>query len=227
MRYAIYYTPPREHPLTQTAALWLGRDAYGSADSGVGHEYEAFIGSPRRYGFHGTLKAPFRLANSVSENELVEAFDAFLAKPRSVPVTKLGVGALGSFLALVPSKDAPDALRDLARQCVQSFEPFRAPLTEAEIQKRKPDALTETQLAYLRRYGYPYVLDEFRFHMTLTGSVADDAFRGELQENLSNRFNDILSEPIRMKTLAIFVEREPGADFEVFRAGDMVAIDEN
>ena len=226
MRYAIYYTPPREHPLTQAAANWLGRDAFGALDTNGEHGFEAHVGSPRRYGFHGTLKAPFRLAPSVTENDLLDAFDAFLTKPRMVPEVTLTVGALGPFLALVPNASATEALQDLARDCVHAFEPFRAALTEADMQKRNPHALSSAQLANLCRYGYPYVLEEFRFHMTLTSAVADQAIRQELHQHLSQRFDAFLKKPLRMNTLAIFVEDEPGADFVVLRTGELTAIEQ-
>ena len=31
MRYAIYFTPPKESPLTRLAASWLGRDPFSGA----------------------------------------------------------------------------------------------------------------------------------------------------------------------------------------------------
>ncbi|MEO0542702.1 MAG: DUF1045 domain-containing protein [Pseudomonadota bacterium] len=225
MRYAIYYTPVRDHPLTQAAANWLGRDAFGHLGHVDPHGFDHFVSSPRRYGFHGTLKAPFRLAQAVTEDELVEAFDAFLARPRQVPNVMFEVGELGAFLALVPQKGQSDDLALLARDCLVDFEPFRAPLTDAEIERRKPNALSENQRAHLHRYGYPYVLDEFRFHMTLSNAVDDETKRQEMLDLLVDRFAPLLVEPLAMNALAIFVEREPGADFEVLQIGELTAAD--
>ncbi|MEO1748330.1 MAG: DUF1045 domain-containing protein [Pseudomonadota bacterium] len=223
MRYAIYYTPPSDHPLTQAATAWLGRDAFGSPVLAESHGYEALIASPRRYGFHGTLKAPFRLPDTVTEAELLAAFDAFLATPRPIPEVTLQVVALGSFIALVPAHQHDDDLRELASDCLQGFEPFRAPLTDAEIARRNPASLSSEQLGYLQRYGYPYVLDAFRFHMTLSGAVEDSDTRSQIKQYLEHRFGKLLTVPLKMNTLAVFIEEEPGADFQVLRFGELTA----
>jgi len=63
----------------------------------------------------------------------------------------------------------PEALPQLASECVTRFEQFRAPLTEADVQRRNPDSLTESQRQNMYQYGYPHVLNDFNFHMTLSG----------------------------------------------------------
>ena len=57
---------------------------------------------------------------------------------------------------------------------MQAFEPFRAALGEADRARRLKSPLTPAQRAYLEAYGYPYVGDAFRFHMTLTGSLPQE-----------------------------------------------------
>ncbi|MEL6819808.1 MAG: DUF1045 domain-containing protein [Pseudomonadota bacterium] len=221
MRYAIYYTPPRDHELTLTAAHWLGRSPFEHDPVPIDHGYSAHLVAPSRYGFHGTLKAPFRLAVNVTETELLNAFDAFLTRPRVIPEISLRVGALGSFLALIPNDTEVDDLRALSRDCVLDFEPFRAPLTDAEIARRNPNLLPPLQLNYLHRYGYPHVFEAFRFHMTLTSAIDDAATQSEIQNHLTDRFSKLLASPLRMSTLAIFVEKEPGGQFRVLRIGEM------
>ncbi|MEL6437292.1 MAG: DUF1045 domain-containing protein [Pseudomonadota bacterium] len=219
MRYAIYYTPEADHPLADAATRWLGRSVFGAP---VATRHEGFAElktSPRRYGFHGTLKAPFRLADAVCEADLVDAFDAFCDAPRPVPHVRLVVGQLGPFFALVPEQ-ADENLKTLAADCVTGFEPFRAQLTKAEIAKRKPETLTAPQREYLMRYGYPYVMDEFRFHMTLTGPV-DVVQRDVVASALDAHFASVLAHPITMDSLSIFIERETGQDFDVFRMGKL------
>ena len=49
-----------------------------------------------------------------------------------------------------------------------------APQVSAEIARRRPDTLTSRQRELLAIYGYPYVIDEFRFHLTLTGAMTPD-----------------------------------------------------
>lgn len=82
----------------------------------------------------------------------------------------LQVARLGSFVAIVP-RQAPAALGALAFACVERFEDMRSPLNAGEIARRRPERLTERQRAYLDRFGYPYVAEDFRFHMTLTGAL--------------------------------------------------------
>lgn len=177
-RYAIYHLPP-PGPLADFAAAWLGWDC------ATGHEppspdfsdlpapvrpRSALTEDPRRYGFHATLKAPFRLAPGQDEAGLDRAITALAARLAPVDLPGLTLSRLGRFLALVPEAPSP-ALQDLAARCVRDLDPFRAPLTPEEIARRRPDRLTERQRALLDRWGYPHVLEEFRFHMTLTGPL--------------------------------------------------------
>lgn len=180
VRYAVYLAPPPDSFLWSFGSRVLGYDAANGAepafpdlsgfDAQTWHEITT---DPRRYGFHGTLKAPFRLAEGRTEAELFGALDAFAAQHHAFQLAGLEVTALGTFIALVPSMPLP-ALSDLAQSAVLDLDPFRAPLSPAEIARRRPDALSARQRDYLSDYGYPYVLEEFRFHMTLTGPLADD-----------------------------------------------------
>lgn len=220
MRYAIYFTPAEHDPLTRIAASWLGRDAFTGGTFSprpVGLLPAAEIAyqtaAARRYGFHATLKAPFQLAEEGEERELVVALAAFCAQMTPFACPRLVIRRLDGFLALVP--DQPSAALDqLARDVVVAFERFRAPLTEAELARRNPDALSPRQLKNLHQWGYPYVFEEFRFHMTLTGRVAEvDAPR--IMRAAEEHFGPVLEEPLEVGSLALFVEPEPGAPFIV------------
>lgn len=219
MRYAIYFTPDRNHRLTEAAARWLGRDAFGGeagADAGEPGlsraEIDARTVSARRYGFHATLKAPFVLAEGMTGEKLDRALAAHAAALEPVALD-LVLGQIDGFFALVPAARNP-ALHALADGVVRAFEPFRAPLAPADIVRRNPEALSSAGRQNLERWGYPYVFDEFRFHMTLTDRVfSEDARR--VKAALDRRFAPILSEPIHLDALALFVEPEPGAPFMV------------
>ncbi|AOG08570.1 DUF1045 domain-containing protein [Agrobacterium sp. RAC06] len=220
MRYALYFAPCADAPLSQTAAAWLGRDAF----TGIEHprtaetdfpaeDLDALTADPRRYGFHATLKAPFHLAEGVSEADLLAEFAAFAAKTASLEVPSVIIGQLGPFFALVPERQhAP--LQTFAASVVEAFEPFRAPLSQADIERRKPDGLPPRQRENLMRWGYPYVFDEFRFHMTLTGPVSD-AQSPAMANVLNLRFAEFNGRPLRIDGLALFVEPERGAPFLV------------
>lgn len=179
-RYAIYYVPPADAGLYRFGAALLGYDAFGASDlahppqaPGAFDDWHALTTDPRRYGFHATLKAPFLLKDGRTEAELAAAFDLFAQAPRAIPVIAPVVRSIGSFVAIVPDGAVP-TLAQLADDCVTAFEPFRAPLSEHDRARRLKSPLTERQITHLDRWGYPYVFEEFRFHMTLTGSLPGD-----------------------------------------------------
>lgn len=219
-RYAIYFTPPPESPLARAAASWLGRDAFTNAsvphpanDALPVEEIAYHTAAARRYGFHATMKAPFRLAEGESEAALVQEFTAFCAQTAPLVIPRLMVGELDGFLALLPEVRSLE-LDQIAGETVKVFERFRAPASEAEIERRNPDALGPVALRNLRRWGYPYVFESFRFHMTLTGRALPEE-RDKLLRALNTHFSQMLAGPFSIATLALFVEPEPGAPFEV------------
>ena len=219
MRYAIYFTPPQDDPLTCLAAGWLGRDAFDNQRlempevPGLSRaEIVAQTKDARRYGFHATLKAPFRLADDASAAELDEAV-ADLAgnfEPIALPLV---VAELDGFLALVPAEPAA-SLDRLAGDIVHSLDRFRAPLSEAEIARRKPDKLGPELRDNLLRWGYPYVFEAFQFHMTLTDRLPANE-RARFRAAIDAVFKAVLVQPVMLDGLAVFAEPEPGADFAV------------
>lgn len=220
MRYAIYFTPGQDDPLTRVAASWLGRDPFGGAHPplpALTHLTPAEIAfhtaSARRYGFHATLKAPFHLAAGVSEAELDQVVATFAAAAEPVLLSKLAPTRLDGFMALTPGGPAPDLDR-FAGEVVTEFDRFRAPLSDSEIQRRNPDALSPEEFRNLLRWGYPYVFESFRFHMTLTGRVSD-ADLPRVRAAIDEVFAPVLERPAIVDGLALFVEPEPGAPFMV------------
>lgn len=177
VRYAIYFAPPADSPLWRFGSQLLGYDALTGEDlvplvppGSDPAEWPALTAEPRRYGFHATLKAPFELARGRSEDQLRAFARNQAAAMEGVALTGLAMTSLGRFVALTSSEPS-EALQRLAFSIVQAFEPFRAPLSENDKARRLQSPLTPAQHAYLAAYGYPYVGDAFRFHMTLTGSL--------------------------------------------------------
>jgi len=178
MRYAIYYLPEEKSALWQFGSAVIGYDCVSirpveHLNLAIEHDLCDITEEPRNYGFHATLKAPFRLAHGVSEAELIGAVQNFVSQESALDVGDLNVRAIGSFVALTPLPN--DALRDFAARCVQAFEPFRAPMAPDERAKRLRAPLTARQIELMDAWGYPYVFDEFRFHMTLTSSLTPAA----------------------------------------------------
>lgn len=222
MRYAIYYTPPADHPLLKAATDWLGRDAYGR-EVATPKADEALVRDPARYGFHGTLKAPFSLAAGKSEAELFAAFDAFATDFQSFTIPEIVLGQLGPFFALVPDNGHDQQIAELADACVRKFEHFRAPLGHSDIERRNPAELPERQRRYLLDWGYPYVFEEFRFHLTLTGKVPQPE-QARIREQLEKEFADFIGKPLPIEHIALFAEPERGAPFSVARLQRLKAI---
>jgi hypothetical protein len=95
---------------------------------------------------------------------------------------------------------------------VTGLDAFRAPLTGAEFARRRPDALTPRQRELLKAWGYPYVLAEFRFHLTLTDRIPRHR-RPAVEHVLSGWFAGSLGADVPVAALAVFTEAEPGAPF--------------
>lgn len=217
-RYAIYFVPPVASALYRFGAELIGYDAYtGQPQSfadGIETEVEGWkqlAADPRKYGFHATLKAPISLAPDRSENELAAAMQEFARTPRSIPVIVPTVRSISSFIAIVPDDPCPE-LQKLAEDCVIAFDSFRAPLTGPDRERRNVSALTHRQIKYLDRWGYPYVFEEFRFHMTLAGSLPAERL-GPVTEVLRKRFAALELKSISIDRLALLRQDDAASGF--------------
>lgn len=227
-RYALYYAPRPEEGLTTSAFRWLGWSPEGgrsrllTAVNGLTAERLAEItAEPRRYGFHGTLKPPMALAEGRSETDLLEAVGAFAARLKPITIPAMALKNLSGFFALVPQARVDD-LHDLADRCVVEFDEFRRPAGDAELARRRAANLTPRQDALLTRWGYPYVLEEWRFHLTLTGRLGDAAEREAVHATLCQRFAGYIDQPLQVRDLCVFRQSSPDRAFTVlarFRLG--------
>ncbi|MCT8162015.1 DUF1045 domain-containing protein [Pseudoruegeria sp. SHC-113] len=219
-RYAIYYTPP-PGPLAEFGAAWLGWDPRRGAavphppTMGLPLPVARLSEQPRKYGFHGTLKPPFRLADGTREEDLRGALAEFAADHSPVWLDALKLARIGKFLALVPEGEQA-GLADLAARIVTEFDGFRAPPGEAELARRRQASLSPAQEALLERWGYPYVMDEFRFHLTLTGPLPpEDADSVRLA--LDPITAPLLPVPFIVDELTLLGEAEDGCFHEIER----------
>jgi hypothetical protein len=209
-RYAVYYAP-REGAFSFRANEWLGREVSNPRDlpqpilPGIGDPRGVTV-EPRRYGFHGTIRAPFRPADGVSV-ELIHSTVADLAACLA-PVTcdGLHMQVLDGFVALTPM-GFEAALFDFGAAVVEGTNALRAPLTEAEVARRRPDRLSPRQRELLDRWGYPHVMEEFRFHLTLTDRLDNpEPFRVALEDY----FAPVLPRPFVIEDLCLFGEDAAG-----------------
>jgi putative phosphonate metabolism protein len=219
-RYALYFTPPHASELNRFGSGVVGRDLYVSAIVSPPASLEPCLPAllditrePRRYGFHATLKAPFRLAPGTTRGELLAAVETFCAHQPPVDAGLLDVTLIGAFVALTPIA-ASSGLAPLAAECVARFDRFRAPLSDAERQRRRPQRLSPRQNALLERWGYPYVFEEFRLHLTLTGPLAVDQ-RAIWHDRLARAWDRLEAGPACIDALSVLRQDEPGADFRL------------
>jgi putative phosphonate metabolism protein len=226
-RYAIYFVPAPESLLYRAGAALLGYDVYDRKSLPfpegltLGHEaWVALTNEPRVYGFHATLKAPFRLACGRRPEELAAHLMAFAATRTPVAVTP-ALRTLGSFAALVPGEPCP-ALDQLAADCVWAFDDFRAPLSDDERRKRLAAPLTARHKENLERWGYPYVFEDFRFHMTLTGSIAP-ACQDTVLTFLHDRFHATEGKPMLVDRVALLCQPERNTPFHLVASAPLSA----
>ncbi len=223
-RYAIYYAPAADTPIWAFGSAVLGYDAasgtelFGFALPGWDTDaWRAMTERPRTYGFHATLKAPFALASD-PEDALHAAFAQFCRERAPFRLGPMGVtalmepGAAEGFVALTPTAQ-PTALADLERTIVTHFDRFRRPLTEDERRKRCPERLSPRQRHQLDLHGYPFVFDDFRFHMTLTGATREaPQIADALADAMAARIGTV---DLTMDQLCLFRQVQSGHPFRI------------
>lgn len=211
-RVALYWAPAAEDPLHRLGSAWLGRDAARGVVLVQPLPLLAEVtADPRGYGLHATLKPPFRPARGYravrdAAAELARDIAAFDLPP-------LAVHDLDGFLALRETGPCP-ALQACADACVEGLDAHRAPTTEAEYARRRPERLTPRQRTHLDRWGYPYVFEEWRFHVTLTRRLSAEE-KAVLMPAVTSFLGDAPGQRRRVAALSLFVQPEPDAPFTI------------
>jgi len=216
MRYAIYYAPLPASPLWQQGSRWLGRDALSGhflpqpCFRGIEPDSLAELTrTPARYGFHATLAPPFRLKHHLAETDLLAALADFAARQQPLSLPPLALCQLDNFFCLRPGRHAT-AVQALASRCIREFDRFRAPLNPSELARRKAAQLSGQEKKNLELWGYPYVFEQYRFHFTLTGRMAEGKFKERVHNTLVETFGPLLGESLVLDGLCLFVEPEWG-----------------
>jgi putative phosphonate metabolism protein len=219
-RYAIYFMPTPGSGLDHFGAHLLGYDAFSGDErrfpDGIEQlvpDWRELTRDPRKYGFHATLKAPLALRSGKTEAELLAACEAFANTPRPMPVIRPVVNSISEFIAIVPAAASAE-LSQLAADCVREFDSFRAPLTSEDRARRNPSLLTPRQREHLDRWGYPYVMEDFRFHMTLTGRLPAERSKTILTM-LQQRFAALKLTTLAVDRIALFRQNDAGSRFRI------------
>ncbi len=218
-RYGVYYTP-RPGALADFGKSWLGWDAAsGTAVAhpeidGLPRVISEITATPRKYGLHGTIKPPFVLADGTDADALMAGFEALCTTLAPIRLEGLILARLGGFIALKVDGDQTP-LVDLAGAVVRGLDRFRAPPSEAELARRRKANLSPTQEALLAQWGYPYVMEEFRFHITLSGRLGADV-QSSMQA-LAPHITPLLPRPFEVDSLTLVGEDRDGMFHEIHR----------
>lgn len=214
-RYAIYYAPPPGSGLEAFGRQWLGRDhvtdrtiqqpKIDSLDSAF---LSRITRSAGHYGFHATLKAPFVLRDGKNADELIAKASAFAASRTAFEIPGLIVARLSQWVAFTLKAPAIDMDR-LAADCVRAFEPLRAEPDQADLDRRRQAGLTPRQNQQLVDYGYPYIFEDFHFHMTLAGPLDGDE-AGSVHQLLAGMAPPGIGEPLTIDAISIY--EQPSRD---------------
>ncbi len=211
MRVAIYWAPELDDPLHAAGSAWLGRDAETAARvpqpdiPGLAE----ITADPRGYGLHATLKPPFRLAGRYQDFITDAALWAAGIAPFALP--PLSVQDLKGFLALRETAHCP-ALHALANSAVAALDHHRAPPSEEELARRRQARLSPAHEALLARWGYPYVMGEWQFHVTLTHRLPL-AEAERIRPLAEAHFAGMLEQPRVIGTVCVFTQAAPGQPF--------------
>lgn len=217
-RVAIFYAPGSQTPLANFGAQWLGWDVEHAKGvphpqiDGLPEPIETLVATPQKYGFHGTLKAPFRLHENQTLDGLRAAMKAFSEQHRKFFIGQMKVAKLGSFVAII-QENSSNEFANFASNIVTHFEDYRAPLRDEDIAKRRKAKLTPRQDELMLQWGYPFIFEEFKFHLTLTGKLSEQNAKS-VCDRLTDHLKPILDTPVEAVDLCLYGEREDGR-FEI------------
>lgn len=220
-RLAVYFAPPAESPLWRFACAWLGRDAAApettlpvSADGFQEDEWRELVRFPRHYGFHATLKPPFPLRDGFTIKDVARAAESFAIRRHPFPLPPLRLTRLGRFLALT-SDQSSAPLQALAADCVREFDSFRRPSSPEELEARAAGVRNARQLAFIEKWGYPYVFEEWQFHMTLTSSLSGEAVLLRAEQHLASLLAPVLQVPLAVDSICLFTQPDRESPFHL------------
>lgn len=217
-RYAVFHTLP-PCPFADFGAAWLGWDvarAVSVEHPKIGDlDIAAMTDVPGKYGLHATIKPPFSLARGTTERGLQKAFASLCQGLPPVTLAGIELTTLGRFLALCSQGDTV-ALNKLAACVVEQLDGFRAPLTKSELTRRRTANLTPAQDESLHKWGYPHIMDTFRFHITLTGRL-DKQTLSKVKPLLGSVLDPILPQPFSIESLTLVGQRDDGMFEEIQR----------
>ncbi|MHA6325560.1 DUF1045 domain-containing protein [Roseivivax sp. CAU 1753] len=197
-RVALYWLPGG--PLGDLGADWLGWDPRAGRA-----RPDARVVAPkaRRYGLHATIVAPFHMAEGVDPDAVEQAARDCARTCAPAELGLLRVAALGRMVALRPADC--DGIARIANGFLHALDPLAADLGPEDLARRGRN-LSARQRAYLERWGYAYVLDEYRPHLTLSGGRPEAG----LDARAAAHFAPALTQPYRLDQVSLVGEDAEG-----------------
>ena len=220
-RYAVYFSPPEESDLFKFASSWLGWDAQNAKKifhpnfKDLVSDITELTKKQSCYGFHGTLKPPFALAETKNESELKAAILELSQSTRKFEIPAVNLQLLNGFVAIVATNENNE-IKNLAKKCVQELDIFRQPESLEKVQKRRSVGLSQYEEFNLQRWGYPYIMDSFRFHLTLTRRLNPKELKN-VMEVLASELTEILNTALPVRDICLFGESDTSGNFQIIQ----------
>lgn len=218
-RYAICYAPEKNSPLNSFGQTWLGRDVrtgnridQPEVEGVYSQELRNIVSPAAFYGFHGTLKPPFYLPVPELEEKLISDIQAFAASEKSFHLPRLTVARIGRILVLEPERSS-DPINRLAERCVRHFDSYRRSSSCEDSDDRASSRLSSTQQENIIKWGNPYVMDEFKFHLSLTGPILDIHLSDHLMRVIQRQIAALDLNSIEVASICLFFQADKNQPF--------------
>ena len=218
-RYAIYYVPPESDQFTRFAASWFGWDVYKSINvkypelSDLNYDIKEITSTPSKYGLHATLKAPFSLVPDKTIDELRLSLSILSSSIQKFEISSICVKNIAGFIAIVPTSQN-ERINYLAKKCVEDLDCFRKAEPLEIINKRRSVGLSIRKEHNLFKWGYPYVLNDFQFHFTMTSKLTPKVSKNVFSV-LSLELKTVLNAPLLISKICLCGESNSHKKFEV------------
>lgn len=201
-RYAIYYIPEMDAEFYKSGTKWLGWDVFTGKK--IVNNKDHITKNARRYGFHGTLYPPFELKSKINFNDFEKSVDQFAKNKKAFDMGKGKITNLDQFIAIC-FNESEKKLKFFAADCIKYFHKYRKYPSQNELEKRRKIGLTKRQEKNLVEWGYPFVMEEFKFHMTLTGHLQDNE-KKLIESKLKKIFISSFNNPIKFNSICLLGE---------------------
>ncbi len=210
-RYIVAFAPNTSSLLWSLGSRWFGYDAASKrlstdvATFGLPENiHTTTISAVRRSGFNLPVAGPFQLHRGISQADLLNYAEAFCETMTPANSGKLQIRAINTRLVMEPMI-TPRAILNMADDCVRFFNKFRMPGKPLPGNSPVRKSLSTRQLDYYLRWGQPYVFEEFRPHIPLTGRLPGKAVN-PLGKQLALHFGNALNAGLLVDNISIFCQ---------------------